>query len=770
MPIQRYISFKSIPSFIVFFPIVSLILITGIVVFVAHDIKGEVIEHERATVQKQHYAHQKSILKTRVEQLVQEIKNITKIEIDNLNESLDAQLETFMIIQNNLISKIDKKKFQPKEIMRLINNSQNYYTLSLFQSNELQEKCEKENLEGYHELIKKGKAYLRPHHKSSDDYFLDTYFAKKIKTGSSYCLLSINKQIMLERITQKMLSTVGAKKLNNNASFQIFDKDGKILTKNHHKNVNNILQKNQNSDASIKNDLLAMSTHEAFFYFKDKDKREIISYAQKYEPFNWFITTHKHFEVLDKEIVGTLTQRISYFNNRIQELSVIIIVVSFIVIILSFFVARSVANIFKRYRNHIMRQNKNLKSFNQKLSKKVKEKTIELNQSEARYRTIFERSRDAIFILDDDIITYCNEAALKMFTRNLKSSLINTSIYHLFPESQPDGNDSKKLLKDYLALTESLGHSRFEWLARKADGTTFFIDVWLQHIEIEDKCTIHVVFRNIDAQKKAQEKIKEQHQELISLNMNLEERVSSEVSKNKKKEQLLLQQSRLAQMGEMISMIAHQWRQPLSAISTSSAHLKLLIELDQYSEEGMVEGLDQVDLYVQHLSQTIDDFREFFKPNKHKEETTLNTLVEKSLAIIQTSLENNHIDIIFDQKNDAPITIYAHEMMQVILNILKNAEDIFIERQVKGATIEISCYEDAKNFLVSFEDNAGGIKEEILEKVFDPYFSTKNEKNGTGLGLYMSKVIVKDHCCGNLEVLNTKVGAKFIISLPKEEV
>jgi signal transduction histidine kinase len=221
-------------------------------------------------------------------------------------------------------------------------------------------------------------------------------------------------------------------------------------------------------------------------------------------------------------------------------------------------------------------------------------------------------------------------------------------------------------------------------------------------------------------------------------------------------------------MGEMISMIAHQWRQPLNAISTSSANLKLLMELDKYDQHKFETSLSQIDDYIQHLSETIDDFRNFFKPDKQKEQTTVGEVIHKSLSIIEKSFIGHEILCNVNIDKDVPLFTYPHELMQVILNILKNAEDILLERDIEEKIITITYKKTDQAHQLIFEDNAGGIPEDIIDKIFDPYFSTKHKKNGTGVGLYMSRVIINEHCQGSIEVENRDTGATFIISLPLE--
>ncbi|MBP1679702.1 MAG: putative signal transduction histidine-protein kinase [Proteobacteria bacterium] len=265
------------------------------------------------------------------------------------------------------------------------------------------------------------------------------------------------------------------------------------------------------------------------------------------------------------------------------------------------------------------------------------------------------------------------------------------------------------------------------------------------------------------------------HLELIEINQTLERRIDEEVSKNREKDQHILQQSRLAQMGEMISMIAHQWRQPLGSISAVSASIKLKTTLNRFdystpegqeeSKRFISEAMSKIESYVQFLTHTIDDFRNFFKPNKQKESVTLSQLVNRTLEIIGKALEINGITIKIETHATREIFTYANEVTQVILNILKNAEDVIKEREIHNAQIIITIEEEEHWQTISIEDNAGGIPKHVLPHIFEPYFSTKSEKNGTGLGLYMSKTIIEEHCGGEILASNTATGAKFTLKL-----
>ena len=240
----------------------------------------------------------------------------------------------------------------------------------------------------------------------------------------------------------------------------------------------------------------------------------------------------------------------------------------------------------------------------------------------------------------------------------------------------------------------------------------------------------------------------------------LQQQVEEETQKRRKQEKILQEQSRLVQMGEMIGMIAHQWRQPLNSISAACVVLEIKANKENLEKESLLKLTHKISNLTQHLSKTIDDFRDFFKPTKEKKEITYNQLIESTLQIVETTLENKNIKITKDLQSEVVFTTYSNELKQVLLNLLKNAEDALIENNTKDPYIHIATKGDT--LMVS--DNAGGIPEDIIDKIFDPYFSTKL-LTGTGIGLYMSKIIVQEHCSGTLEVSNDEHGAVFVMKI-----
>jgi PAS domain S-box-containing protein len=230
---------------------------------------------------------------------------------------------------------------------------------------------------------------------------------------------------------------------------------------------------------------------------------------------------------------------------------------------------------------------------------------------------------------------------------------------------------------------------------------------------------------------------------------------------------LLIEQSKSAAMGEMIAMIAHQWRQPLQAVSILIQKLPLSKMIEgKISDELIEKVVSDVGFQLQYMSKTIDDFRDYFKPNKLSEIISISLIVNKSVDFLAYMFKFSDIKLNLDNNIDEEIRIYTNEIVQVIINIIKNSCDALIENKIENKTISVGTYLEDDCINITIEDNAGGIPDNIIGKIFEPYFSTKSNKNGTGLGLYMSKNIVEQHSNGLITVENTDVGAKFTIKLP----
>ena len=239
----------------------------------------------------------------------------------------------------------------------------------------------------------------------------------------------------------------------------------------------------------------------------------------------------------------------------------------------------------------------------------------------------------------------------------------------------------------------------------------------------------------------------------------------SDAKKLIRQQEKLLATSRSAAMGEMISMIAHQWRQPLSVINTIMATIKIKQELDTLKKDMLVNSFDKIEETVAYLSSTIDDFRDYFKPNKLIKEISISEVINKSTTFIVQEMKLLNINFSYEVDKELKIKTYQNELIQCIINILKNSIDAFNENSIKEQKIFIKVKAHQTHISLTFSDNAGGIDKEVLKKIFEPYFSTK-AKNGTGLGLYMSKTIIDEHLKGKITVTSSSGTTDVLIELP----
>ena len=297
-------------------------------------------------------------------------------------------------------------------------------------------------------------------------------------------------------------------------------------------------------------------------------------------------------------------------------------------------------------------------------------------------------------------------------------------------------------------------------------ATLFFRSYTKKIIGFEQEITDHQEqLRQFNVE--LEQKVVQKTQELQELNASLETKVAQKVAQITKQERLMISQSRLATMGEMMSMIAHQWRQPLSTTTLliTNERMKSVLEGKEASENDKI--LDRISETMVYLSDTIDDFQTYFKPDKKTETVNALTLIERAQSFLEVRLKLSKVKVELSQDKLESIQTYTNEVVQVLINILNNAIDVLEEKKDEDRGIWIGLKADKKNIVITIEDNGGGIDDDVIDRVFEPYFSKKS-KNGTGLGLYMAKMIIESHMSGSLVVTNTERGACFEIKLPKK--
>ncbi len=377
-----------------------------------------------------------------------------------------------------------------------------------------------------------------------------------------------------------------------------------------------------------------------------------------------------------------------------------------------------------------------------------------------KFQNIFNKATDGIFILVNGVLADCNDAIVNILQYETKNDILNLTPSQLSPALQPDGENSLEKSYEMIKIAIQKGSNNFEWVHLRADGSEFWADITLTDISRDDDKIIHVVFRDI-----TEKKILEN--ELDQIHNDLENRVLEEVTKNREKDKLMLHQSRLAQMGEMISMIAHQWRQPLNILSMLNQTVVIKYRRGKLDSDIVDYFSENSDKQIQQMSQTIDDFRDFFKPEKEKIDYCINDVVVHSMDMLNPVFSKYDLLIEYDNTKKLYSNGFPNELGQALVNIINNAKDALVDNDISGKVIMVNLEQKDNKAIITIRDNAGGIPEDIIGKIFDPYFSTKAEKNGTGLGLYMTKLIVEEHLGGEIAVENVDGGALFSIGLNK---
>lgn len=372
------------------------------------------------------------------------------------------------------------------------------------------------------------------------------------------------------------------------------------------------------------------------------------------------------------------------------------------------------------------------------------------NEELTRTKLDLEATRDSYFDLydlapvgyltlnKDGLIQRANLTAVTMLGLE-KEALINTPILNFIFSDDVDSY--------YLQSRSAIEASEnFELELRfvQSEGSPLWVNLQasLQHDDV-----LWITFSDITKRKLAEEAFKQLNDELRA------------------KDEILLLQSRHAAMGEMIANISHQWRQPLNILGMQLQQLQLFYDMGQFNKELLEKNVAGSMEIIKHMSNTIDYFRNYFKPESEKSEFKVQESINSSLSLLEGSLKNPLIDVEVIVKNDPVIYGFPNEFVQVLLNIINNARDAFIERNVSNPKVNIKIFREDRSVVITVADNAGGIHEDIINKVFDPYFTTKGPQQGTGVGLFMSKAIIENNMCGRITARNAADGAEFRIEV-----
>jgi PAS domain S-box-containing protein len=341
-----------------------------------------------------------------------------------------------------------------------------------------------------------------------------------------------------------------------------------------------------------------------------------------------------------------------------------------------------------------------------------------------------------------------------------KDELCSLTIFDIDPEINPE---RMLALKEILDEAGSATHYSTQ---RRKDGSTFPVEITANTIDFRGKRYGISFVKDITERKRMEEELILQQMQLRKLNSTLEERVQAEVKKNREKDVMLIQQNRQAALGEILDHIAHQWKHPLATISLTAYLLKTDNALNRDTVEETTGGIIN---QVNHLTQMLNDYRDFYRPDKEKSVFLIREGIDKALSFITPVLSNESIEVKVHADPDLYALGYLKEYAQVILNLLSNARDAFRERKVKRSKIVVKGFLKNKMAVVTVTDNAGGINETVLGSIFEMNFTTKEQNGGTGIGLYMSRSIIESDMGGDLTATNVAGGAQFCIRLPIAE-
>jgi len=432
-------------------------------------------------------------------------------------------------------------------------------------------------------------------------------------------------------------------------------------------------------------------------------------------------------ELLPKNAI-ILNNPVSFYNDH----KIVILFSIFIIFILLIIITILLINIRKRKiaEKSLLESKQEIDDINSKLENKVKTRTKQLQSSVDKFEQLFNSTMEAIVIIEDGKIKDLNQVTLDLFGYSFQDELIGINPQEL------TAKESQTKLKEQLAKDND---KPYEIKLIKKDGSLF-------------DALIHGT--NLTGQ-------------------NLRLSCILDISNIKKQEQIIYQQAKLVSMGEMIGNIAHQWRQPLSIISTVSTGMIMKQEFGSLKEAELLKNCNTINENAQYLSKTIDDFKNFIKGDRTKKVYNLKNIINKFLHLIEGVSKNNNINIVLDLEENIEINGYENELIQCFINIFNNSKDALLANKIKNKLLFISTMEQDNNIIIKIKDNAKGIPVDILNKIFDPYFTTKHKSQGTGLGLNMTYNLITEGMNGKIIAQNMNylyndieyIGAEFTILL-----
>ena len=525
-----------------------------------------------------------------------------------------------------------------------------------------------------------------------------------------------------KEIQKEVVEHLSGISLSDNKFFIIVNKDGTIVS-HPFKDYNN---KNIFKDKEFVhfveqfNEATKLEDGEEAYYLNNysikvstKQRVPKIWFVEPFNKWNWIITTGFYLD----EINPLIKEKEIYLEKKYTDyLNTIIfssIIVTICLLFISVYIAKILEEKFLRYKNRL----------ENKISENIKQKNI------------LEKAHEV--------------AHIGSWELQIKDMQLNLSKQAL-------------MIGELTIENKNMDFSSLENIIIKSDWKDFNDEVKHTINTGNELKSIHRILTSSGEMKwiHCRAKLNKDENSLLGIIQDITETKKLEKEKQRQ-EELLYQQSKMAAMGEMIGNIAHQWRQPLSSISISASGAKFQKEMGNLTDDVFYNLMDKITDKTQYLSQTIDDFRNFYKPDKIKNLFTTKSIYEKTIQLVSTHFINKQIHIEHDIQ-DTQIFSIENELMQVLINILNNARDAFENKKSIDKLVSIHIYAKNKKVYIEILDNAGGVPEKIIDRIFEPYFTTKHQSQGTGIGLYMSEEIVKKHLNGNLYVRNKEFTYKDI--------
>ncbi|MEA3331684.1 MAG: cache domain-containing protein [Campylobacterota bacterium] len=700
---------------------------------------------------QKYYSEQKEILKEEVEALVSKIK----YEKQQIEEKLQKRLKRRTDRAYNLVNifylknrdKLSKKEMQERIILILSNakyRGDNYYFI--FQ--ESQKKNHKVEVISPHyrdENIKAIKNALHSTAKHSENFIKYNCFktekdSKKIAylrvfkpfnwiIGYSECYNEIEEELKKEFVDEISKSRVVGDRYP--VIVELLDIDGGskfakvLLNKSRPELVGKCISENvkDRDFKSHRREMLRGIKKDGFTYvnyISKKPNSEVFAsktaYFQLEKDWNWIIQYGIYFDDIEKEVVEQTSKIKEYFKYNIIISLLITICLSFFVGVVTYFIFRKIVSQIIIY---------------------------EQKEQNEIFETLYQKSTDSILIIEDGKFVDCNEAAVKVLLAKGKEEVISCNPSEISPQKQNDGRDSYEKAQEMMNLCLKNGACSFEWQHKTFEGKIFTADIILTYIKLRDRGIIHARLRDITEK------------------LNLQE-------ENAQKQRMIEHQSKLAQMGEMLQNIAHQWKQPLAQINA------VLISVDNEYKQGKLtqiqlsKKLDQIEELTAYMSNTIFSFSHYFDSKKENSSVSVQKVIERAVSLLQPLINREKIEINITYDTEHSFIGDEKEFIQVILVIISNAMDILKIKKVLHPLIKIDVKSQKDQIVIEIWDNGGGVPLKSLEKIFEPFFSTKEYKDGSGIGLYMAKMIVENTMHGELSVQNIDNGALFTIKLYKD--